>query len=97
VSAAVHFDRVRMQARKTRRNVWTKSIASEELAGDPPGIGNRGCEPQQPSNIVVLSMGGARAISKASFGRTARFGTFAFSPGCIGKLSLSSKNKERRA
>jgi hypothetical protein len=28
-SAAVHFDRVRMQARKTRRNAWTKFIRSE--------------------------------------------------------------------
>lgn len=46
----------------------------EELAADPNGIGIRGCEPQQPSNIVVLSMGGTRAISKAGFGRTARFG-----------------------
>jgi hypothetical protein len=32
-SAAVHFDRVRMQARKTRRNVWTKSIGPEGGAG----------------------------------------------------------------
>ena len=31
-------------------------------------------EPQEPSNIVVLSMGGVRGISKAGFGRTARFG-----------------------
>jgi len=33
-----------------------------------------GCELQQPSNIVALSMGGTRAISKARFGRTACFG-----------------------
>ena len=29
---------------------------------------------QQPSNIAALGMGGTRAISKTSFGRTARFG-----------------------
>ena len=46
----------------------------EDLAADLNGIANRGCEPQQPSDIVALSMGGTRAISKTSLGRTARFG-----------------------
>ena len=64
-----------IQAKKTCWNTWDEvpSGLRDDLAAEFNDIGNRGCEPQ-PSNIVVLSMGGTRAISKASFGRTARFG-----------------------
>jgi hypothetical protein len=98
--APVCLDRVRNRSGKNVPDTWTKSIRSEVRSGaDLNGIGNHACEPQQPSNIVALSMGGTHAISKPFL-----VGLVASAITCLCFLtwlhwkavSLSSRNKERR-
>jgi hypothetical protein len=59
MSAAVHFIGYGCRPGKcvATSGRSPSGLREEELAADPHGIGNRGCEPQQPSNILVLSMG----------------------------------------